>query len=90
MEDDDVIERALLAQQLMAAVVERISLVQQYIEARGLAGAGEKGEQYRKLITACVGPDIELLDPETLDSLIEHLRDDHHDREGEIIDPEDL
>lgn len=90
MSDDDVLERAILAQELLAAQQQRLALMQQYIEARGLAGAGEKGEQYRKLLVASVGADVDLLDIEILDSLIEQLRDEDRGRDGETIHPEDL
>lgn len=88
--DNDILERAILAQQLMAAQQQRLALMQQFIEARGLAGAGEKGEQYRKLLAASVGADVDLLDIEILDGLIEQLRDEDRGRDGETIHPDDL
>jgi len=39
---------------------------------------------------ASVGPDVDLLDIEILDSLIEQLRDEDRGRDGETINPDDL
>lgn len=89
-DDNDVLTRASLAQQLMLAESKRVSLVENYQEALSLAGAGEKGEQYRKLIAKCVGAEVDISNDEILDSLMEQLKDDEQGREGETEHPDDM
>ena len=89
-DDNDVLTRAMLAQQLMAAEQKRHNLVEDYREALSLAGAGEKGDQYRKLIAKCVGSDVDIINDEILDSLMEQLKDDEQGREGETEHPDDM
>jgi transcription factor MBP1 len=88
--EDDVAERAMLAKVLVDQQDRRLKLVEQYREALSLAGAGEKGEIYRKLISKCIGSEVDMMDEEILNSLLEQLKDDEHGREGETVHPDDL
>lgn len=72
---DDAAERAMLAQMLNEEQTKRQNLVGQYQEALSIAGPGEKGEQYRRLISKCVGTEVESMD-ENIDNLLEQLLDD--------------
>jgi hypothetical protein len=82
--DDDIAERVMLAQRLMAEQSKRQKLVIQYRDALSDAGAGERGELYRRLIRKALGTEIEMMDG-NLDTLIEQLKEDQRSREGETI-----
>lgn len=85
--DDSPEERLRLAQILNEEQLNRQKLVGQYRDALSMAGAGEKGEKYRRIVSHCVGTD-DLMDQD-LDDLIEQLEADQRDREGEIIVADD-
>jgi hypothetical protein len=87
--DDDVAERVMLAQRLMAEQNKRQKFVVQYRDALSDAGAGERGELYRRLIRKALGTEIEMMD-ENMDTLIEQLKEDQRGREGETINAEDV
>ena len=72
---DDLTERATLARLLNEEQNKRQKLVSQYKEGLSIAGPGEKGEQYRRLISKCVGTEVESMD-ENIDNLLEQLMDD--------------
>ncbi|KAH8599202.1 hypothetical protein B0O99DRAFT_504969 [Bisporella sp. PMI_857] len=72
---DEVTERAMLARMLNEEQAKRQTLVAQYKDALSMAGAGEKGEQYRRLISKCVDTDVDTMD-ENINSLLEQLQDD--------------
>jgi hypothetical protein len=86
---DDVAERVMLAQRLMAEQNKRQKFVIQYRDALSDAGAGERGELYRRLIRKALGTEIEMMD-ENMDTLIEQLKEDQRSREGETINAEDV
>jgi transcription factor MBP1 len=90
MSEDDVAERAMLAKMLADEQTNRVQLVEQYRNALSLAGAGEKGDMYRRLISKCVGQDPESMDEGILDSLIEQLEEDRTGREFETVIPDDV
>jgi transcription factor MBP1 len=75
IQGDDLSERAMLAGILNEEQTKRQKLVGQYQEALSIAGPGEKGEQYRRLISKCVGTEVESMD-ENIDHLLEQLIDD--------------
>ncbi|KAH8808009.1 hypothetical protein F5884DRAFT_704424 [Xylogone sp. PMI_703] len=85
--DDNPEERLRLAQILNEEQTNRQNLVQQYKNALSMAGAGEKGEKYRRIVSHCVGTD-ELMNQD-LNDLIEQLEADQRDREGEVIMADD-
>ncbi|RFU33328.1 hypothetical protein B7463_g3009, partial [Scytalidium lignicola] len=85
--DDSPEERLRLAQILNEEQINRQNLVSQYRNALSMAGAGEKGEKYRRIVSHCVGTD-QLMNQD-LDDLIEQLEADQRDREGEIIVADD-
>lgn len=80
---DDVAERAMLARILDEEQHKRQKLVVQYMDALAMAGAGEKGEQYRRLISKCVDTEVDSMD-ENIDSLLEQLLDDQGGLKNEI------
>jgi hypothetical protein len=82
---DDVFERLLLAKKLAEEQEKRKKLVAQYCDALALAGAGQHGEKYRRLISKCVEQDFDTMD-DNLDSLIEQLKQQESDRNLETID----
>ncbi|KAG0652618.1 Cell division cycle-related res1 sct1 [Hyphodiscus hymeniophilus] len=84
-EDDGVAERLMLARQLIEQQEKRKQLVVQYRDALAVAGAGQNGEKYCRLISKCVGQDVETMD-DNLDSLIEQLKQQETDRNLETID----
>ena len=84
-EDDDIAERLMLARQLIEQQEQRKQLVVQYRDALALAGAGQDGEKYRRLISKCVDQDVETVD-DNLDSLIEQLSQQETDRSLETVD----
>jgi transcription factor MBP1 len=87
--DDDIAERAMLAQRLITEQNKRQKLAVQYRDALSDAGAGERGELYRRLIRKALGTDIEMMD-DNMDNLIEQLKEDQRGREGETIIPDDI
>ncbi|RDW71621.1 hypothetical protein BP6252_08184 [Coleophoma cylindrospora] len=76
-------ERLMLAQRLNHEQERRQKLVSEFILALSMAG-GENGEVYRKLISNCVGIDVETID-EGLDDLLEQLEADQQNREMEVV-----
>lgn len=80
---DDLGDRAILAQLLNEEQNKRQKLVGQYKEALSVAGPGEKGEQYRRLISKCVGAEVESMD-ENIDNLLEQLIDDQGSARSEF------
>jgi ankyrin repeat protein len=83
--DDDLAERLLLAREVNKQQEKRKMLVEKYRDALAMAGAGENGEKYRRLISKCVDQDVETMD-ENLDSLIDQLKQQENDRSAETID----
>ena len=82
--DDDIAERLMLARELNEQQEKRKKLVQKYIDALAMAGAGENSEKYRRILSKCVDQDVETLD-ENLDSLIDQLTQHECDRTAEMI-----
>jgi len=80
---DDIAERAMLARMLNEQQNKRQKLVGQYKDALSMAGAGEKGEQYRRLISKCVDTDAENID---VDNMLEQLVDDQGGVQNELHD----
>jgi transcription factor MBP1 len=80
---DDLHERASLARILNEEQTKRQNLVSQYKEALSIAGQGEKGDQYRRLISKCVGTDVDDVD-ENVDHLLQQLVDDHGGLQNEL------
>ena len=83
---DNVGERLVLAQQVNEQQDKRRQLVTGYREALSRAGACEKGELYRRLISKSLDfsdKDVEMMD-ENLDSLIESLTEEQEGREIDI------
>lgn len=74
-QNDDIVERATLARILNEEQSKRQKLVGEYKDALSMVGAGEKGEQYRRLISKCVETEVDTMD-ENVDSLLEQLLDD--------------
>jgi transcription factor MBP1 len=87
--DDDLAERAALARMLSEEQNKRQKLVGEYKDALSMAGAGEKGEQYRRLISKCIDHDVETMD-ENIDSLLEQILDDQGGLQNEIHAAESL
>jgi len=81
--DDDIAERAMLARILNEEQNKRQNLVGEYKDALSMAGAGEKGELYRRLISKCIGSEIDLMD-ENIDGLLEQILDDQTGAKSEI------
>jgi transcription factor MBP1 len=84
-QEDDLAERLMLARELAEEQEKRKQLVLEHVSALALAGAGEKGEKYRRLISKCVDQDVDAMD-DNLDSLIEQLKQNEADRNLETID----
>lgn len=82
--DDNVEAKAGLWQDLQNERGRRVALVEDYTEALGMAGMGEKGEQYRKLTAKVLGMDEEAVDTQ-LDSLLEVLEEGKNDEKGEAM-----
>ena len=87
--DDEIGERAMQAKMLNEEQNRRQLLVGDYRDALSMAGAGEKGELYRRLISKCVDTPVESMD-ENLDSLIEQLMEDQGGIESETRDADPL
>lgn len=83
--EDDIAERLTLARQLCEEQEKRKKLIVQYRDAMAMAGAGENGEKYRRLISKCVDQDVETMD-DNLDSLILQLKQQEADRSLETIE----
>lgn len=86
--EDDVGERVMLAKMLGEEQNKRQKFVVQYRDALSMAGAGEKGEQYRRLISKCLGTDANELTDENLEILLSHLQEDQRGQQGETVMPE--
>lgn len=86
-QEDDVEERAMLAKILLDEQTKRQKLVKAYVDGLAKAGAGEKGEKYKLLISKCVDTDFESVD-DNLDSLLEQLKEDKAARLAEVLDNE--
>ena len=86
-QEDDVEERAMLAKLLLDEQTKRQNLVKAYVDGLAKAGAGEKGEKYKLLISKCVDTDFESVD-DNLDSLLEQLKEDKAARLAEVLDNE--
>lgn len=84
-DDDNITERLTLARQMIEEQEKRKQLVVQYRDALAVAGAGQNGEKYCRLISKCVGQDVETMD-DNLDSLIEQLQQQQADRNLETIE----
>jgi hypothetical protein len=84
-QEDDFEERAMLAKMLLDEQTKRQDLVKAYVEGLAKAGAGEKGEKYKLLISKCVETDFESVD-DNLDSLLEQLKEDKAARMAEVLD----
>lgn len=87
--EDDLGERVRLAKMLADEQNKRQNLVIQYRDALSMAGAGEKGEQYRRLISKCLGTEAGLMN-ENLDTLLEQLQEDQRSQRGETVLPEEV
>jgi hypothetical protein len=88
-DEDDMAERLMLAKTLLDEQAKRQNLVEAYVDGLAKAGAGEKGEKYKRLISKCVDTDFENMD-ENLDSLLEQLKEDKAARMAEVIDNPDF
>lgn len=86
-QEDDFEERAMLAKMLLDEQTTRQTLVKAYVDGLAKAGAGEKGEKYKLLISKCVDTDFESVD-DNLDSLLEQLKEDKAARMAEVLDNE--
>lgn len=82
--EDDVAERAMLAQMLVEQQNIRHQNVKKYTSGQSMAGAGEKEELYRRLIVQTLGTEADSLD-QNLDVLIEQLRDEDPLRQRETL-----
>ncbi|KAI9055782.1 hypothetical protein LZ554_000723 [Drepanopeziza brunnea f. sp. 'monogermtubi'] len=85
--EDDIGERVMLAKMLDGERKKRQKLVVQYRDALSVAGAGEKGDQYRRLLAKCLGEDVEHMD-ENIDVLVHTLTEEEAGQEGEIVIPD--
>lgn len=85
--EDDVAERVMLAKMLEDEKNKRQKLVVQYRDALSLAGAGEKGDQYRRLISKCTGELVEHMD-ENIDVLLHSLTEEEAGQESETVIPD--
>ncbi|CAD6504389.1 BgTH12-06119 [Blumeria graminis f. sp. triticale] len=81
---DDFDERVKLAKQLDEQQKRRQKLVQSYIDAHSMAGAGEKSELYRRVLIKSLGSDVSLVD-QNLDALVEQLKEDVHSQQTELM-----
>jgi transcription factor MBP1 len=79
--DDKSEEKIHVVARFIAEQRKRVDLVNEYTEATSLAGMGEKGEMYRKLIVRCLGIKEDEVD-ENLDSLISVLEEDKVETNG--------
>lgn len=86
-QEEDIAERAMLAKELLDEQLKRRDLVKAYVDGLAKAGAGEKGEKYKILISKCVDTDFESVDG-NLDSLLEQLKEDKAARMAEVLDNE--
>ncbi|KAF8855156.1 apses-domain-containing protein [Acephala macrosclerotiorum] len=86
--EDDVGERVMLGKMLAEEQNKRQNMVIQYRDALSMAGAGEKGEQYRRLISKCLGTEADMMN-ENLDTLLEQLQEDQRGQQGETVMPDD-
>ena len=88
--DDKSEEKIHLIARFLIEQKKRTELVQEYTDALSLAGMGEKGEMYRKLIVKCLNIKEDEVD-ENLDSLISVLEEDKIDTNGgEMLSAEDM
>ncbi|RYP45849.1 hypothetical protein DL768_007845 [Monosporascus sp. mg162] len=78
-EDDSPEERLKLAQELQELVLEQRRAEQEYVEALGLSGTGDRIDKYRRLLRQCLDRgDAENLDA-NLDDLIEMMEEERSD-----------
>lgn len=88
--DDKSEEKIKIITRFISEQKKRSELVQEYADALSLAGMGEKGEMYRKLIVKCLNIKEDEVD-ENLDSLISVLEEDKVDTNGgEMLLAEDM
>ncbi|OWO99436.1 hypothetical protein B2J93_3877 [Marssonina coronariae] len=85
--EDDVEEQIRLAKALDEEVNKRGSWVVKFRDALSVAGAGEKGDQYRRLLSKCLGEDAENMD-ENIDILVKSLNEEEHGQDGETVAPD--
>ena len=83
--DDDIEERLILARQLCEEQEKRKKLVVEHRDGLAMAGAGENGEKLRRLVSNCVGQDVDTMD-DKLDTVIEQLTQQENDRSAETIE----
>lgn len=81
-EESNLDEKIWLAQALADQQNKRQMLIKSYLEARSMAGVGEKSELYRRVLVKSLGPDVSLVD-ENLDALVEQLKEDELCRQSE-------
>lgn len=84
--EDDIGERVMLAKMLQEEENKRKNNVAKYSDALSKAGAGEKGDQYRKLLSLSLGAEVEHMD-ENIDTLLQQLAEDEDGQEGETVLP---
>ncbi|KAI0018703.1 apses-domain-containing protein [Xylariomycetidae sp. FL0641] len=65
--EDSLAVRLKLAQELKGLLAEQHAAEQEYVEALGLSGTGEKIDKYRRLLRICMGH----ADADTLDSVLD-------------------
>ena len=76
----------MLAKMLQEEENKRKNNVAKYSDALSKAGAGEKGDQYRKLLSLSLGAEVEHMD-ENIDTLLQQLAEDEDGQEGETVLP---
>ena len=77
--DDSGEEKLRLAQELQQLIVEQNRADEEYVEALGLSGTGEKIDKYRRLLIQCLDrSDAENLDT-NLEDLIEMMEEERSD-----------
>ena len=84
--EDDIGERVMLAKMLQEEENKRKNNVAKYSDALSKAGAGEKGDQYRKLLSLSLGAEVKHMD-ENIDTLLQQLAEDEDGQEGETVLP---
>jgi len=64
---------------------KRRKLVGDFVKARSMAGAGEKGDMFRRLLLKALGPEVSLVD-ENLNRLVQELTEEVHGQRLETIE----
>lgn len=83
--EDDLVERAMLAQALAEEQTKRQQLVHQYIDALSVAGdVGEMGDVYRRIIANSVDIDVGAIEGE-IDLLLDAMQEDRSTRGAALV-----